>query len=64
MNKQAVDAFMAKTESAQMLLKQIQVELDDHMNVDPDHLHWGHVGDATHVLESLRDIARFMGHAE
>ena len=53
---------MARTQEARELLAMIQAELDDHTNVDPERVNWGHVGDAGHVLESLRDIARFMGH--
>jgi len=64
MNEKAVEKFMSKTTEARELLAAIQAEIDDHMNTNPDTLHWGHVGDATHVVESLRDIARFMGHAE
>jgi len=64
MNEKALAQFISNTEQARELLTTIQAELDDHMNVDPENVHWGHVGDSEHVLESLRDIARFMGHAD
>ena len=62
MNEHALNNFIAKTEQARELVLAIQAELDDYMNID--NVNWGHVGDANHVLESLRDIARFMGHAD
>ena len=62
MNEHALNNFIAKTEQARELVLAIQAELDDCMNID--NVNWGHVGDANHVLESLRDIARFMGHAD
>jgi len=64
MNEKALDQFVSKTQEARELLAMISVELDEHMGAHPDNIHWGHVGDANYVLESLRDIARFMGHAE
>ena len=64
MNEKALHQFMINTEQARELLATIQAELDDHMNLSPEAVHWGHVGDSKHVLESLRDIARFMGHED
>ena len=55
---------MARTEQAREVLLMIQAELDDHINIDPERVNWVHVVDAQHVMESLKDIARFMGHAE
>jgi hypothetical protein len=28
------------------------------MGVGPDEVHWGHVGDAGHTVEQLKEIAR------
>ena len=64
MNDKALNAFIAKRAVALKLLKAIEAELDDHMNIHPDTINWAHVGDANYVLENLRDVARFMGHAE
>jgi hypothetical protein len=64
MNDKAIDQFISKTQEARDLLERISAELEEHMNAHPDRVHWGHVGDANYVLESLRDVARFMGHAQ
>jgi hypothetical protein len=64
MNEKAVEAFIAKREEALELLKAIEAELDDDMSTDPEKVNWNHVGDVNYVLENLRDVARFMGHAE
>ena len=61
-NEKAVEAFMDKRVEALELLEEIEAELDDHMGMNLEKINWGHVGDATYILENLRDVARFMGH--
>ena len=55
-NQTALDAFIrGKTEIDEMLAR-IQGLSDDHFNVHPDDVHWGHVGDLAHYTEQLRRI--------
>ena len=55
-NQTALDAFLRhKTEIDEMLAR-IQGLSDDHFNVHPDDVHWGHVGDLAHYAEQLRRI--------
>ena len=52
----ALDAFIrGKTEIDEMLAR-IQGLSDDHFNVHPDDVHWGHAGDLAHDAEQLRRI--------
>ena len=46
-------------------LYSLRSEADDHFGVDPDHVNWGHVGDANRILAALREtlaIARNENH--
>jgi hypothetical protein len=61
MNEQAIDAFIARVSAARNLLDDIEDILADNMGADVESVNWAHVGDATHVLESLRGVARFVG---
>lgn len=53
----AVQVFTHNIASARELLTMIRRHLDDHMGVAPDEVHWGHVGDAAHTVEQLKEIA-------
>jgi len=53
----AIHAFTHNVASALELMTMIRRHLDDHMSVDPDEVHWGHVGDAAHTVEQLKEIA-------
>jgi hypothetical protein len=55
---QARDAFLHNVGSARELLTLIRRHVEDHMGVDPDELHWGHVGDAGQLVEMLKEAAR------
>ena len=53
----ALGAFMRlKTEIDEMLAR-IQDLSDDHFNVRPEEVHWGHVGVLAHYAEQLRRIS-------
>ena len=54
---QARDAFIERLGSARELLAMLTRHVEDHMGVDPDELHWGHVGDAGHLVELLKEAA-------
>ena len=55
---QARDAFLHNVGSARELLAMLTRHVEDHMGVDPEELHWGHVGDASHLVELLKEAAR------
>jgi len=64
MNDKALSAYIEKTELARELAYRILAELNDHAGHNPNEINWSHVGDATHVAESLSEIAEFMGVAK
>ncbi len=49
-------AFLAKKAQIDALLARLQALRDASFNQDPDHVHWGHVGDLTSYAEHLRRI--------
>ena len=57
----AEEAFLARIFEARELLDQLGEHIDDHLGIDPESLHWGHVGDAGRVVELLRQAAELCG---
>ncbi|HIJ44185.1 MAG: hypothetical protein QF511_00740 [Rhodospirillales bacterium] len=55
-NQTALDAFIARKAEIDEMLARIQGLSDDHFNVLPDDVHWGHVGDLAHYAKQLRRI--------
>lgn len=55
---QAQETFVHHVASARELLTMLRRHLDDHMDVSPDELNWGHVGDAARLVEVLKEAAR------
>ena len=55
-NQTALDAFIARKTEIDEMLARIQGLSDDHFNVHPGDVHWGHVGDLAHYAEQLREI--------
>lgn len=55
-NEKALMAFMTKIAEAKTLLDELQNYVDDHMEVSPDDVHWGHVGDAERLLQNVTAI--------
>ena len=58
----ALDAFMARKAEIDAQLARLQALSDEHFNLSPDSIHWGHVGDLTRYAELLSDYGcRFQG---
>ena len=55
----ALAAFVQKKARIDDLLAKLAALSDDHFNVTPDEVHWGHVGNLDCWLEGLERIARF-----
>ena len=55
-NSQALDAFIAKKAEIDEMLARLQTLSEEHFNVHPDEIHWGHVGDLGYYAEQLRGI--------
>ncbi len=52
----ALDAFMARKTEIDAQLARLQALSDEHFNLSPGSIHWGHVGDLTRYTELLRQI--------
>ncbi len=52
----ALETFVTKrSEIDNMLARLVEVN-DNHYEMNPDELHWGHVGDITGIAEDLKQI--------
>lgn len=55
-NAQALDAFVARKVEIDAMLARLVALSDDHFDVHPDEVHWGHVGTLAHYAELLKRI--------
>lgn len=51
-------AFIHHIGSARELVAMLARHLDDHMGVAPDEVNWANAGDASHLVEILKQAAR------
>ena len=56
MRRTALDAFIARKAEIDEMLARLTALSDDHFNVGPDEVDWGHVGTLTHYAELLKRI--------
>ena len=54
---EAIDAFVARKAEIDVLLARLAALSDDHFNVAPDAVNWGHVGTLGHYANRLREIS-------
>ena len=52
----ALQKFLARKVEIDTMLARLQVLSDDHFNVDPEAVNWGHVGSIERYAELLRQI--------
>jgi len=52
----ALQRFLAKKGEIDTMLARLQTLSDDHFNVDPEAVNWGHVGTLERHAEHLRQI--------
>lgn len=60
-NNDPQGAFIGNVARAIELLDNLKAHMEDHMNVSPDDVHWGHVGSAGKACEDLEELHRFLG---
>lgn len=56
-----VNAFLARIQIANDLALSIMGKIDNHLDADPDAITWGNVADAGRLVESLNEIAEYLG---
>lgn len=55
-NSQALETFVELAALIKMRLDRLQGAADNHFDLSPEQIHWGHVGDLTRYAEALKDI--------
>jgi hypothetical protein len=55
-NAQALDAFITRKAEIDAMLARLTALSDEHFEVHPDEVHWGHVGTLAHYAELLKRI--------
>jgi beta-mannanase len=55
-HEKALGAFMGSIGEIKERLAELNAYFDDHMEVDPDDINWGHVGDAAYFLTELTEL--------
>ena len=53
---EALAAFVARKHEIDAMLDRLRALSDEHFNVSPDDVHWGHVGTLGHYAELLKRI--------
>lgn len=56
-NEEALNRFIEQIGEIRERLVELQQYVDNHMNFDPEAIHWGHVGTAGHFLKELTELA-------
>ena len=56
MRRTALDAYIARKAEIDTMLDRLKALSNDHFNVGPDEVDWGHVGTLTHYAELLKRI--------
>ena len=56
MHRTALDAYIARKAEIDTMLARLTALSDDHFNVAPDDIEWGHVGTLAHYAELLKRI--------
>lgn len=56
MRRTALDAYIARKAEIDTMLTRLKALSDDHFNVAPDEINWGHVGTLAHYAELLKRI--------
>lgn len=56
----ALQKFLAKKGEIDTMLARLQALSDDHFNVDPEAVNWGHVGSISSVANDLQKITDFL----
>lgn len=55
-NEKALDRFVAVVADIRTTLEALQGAANDHFDVSPEDVHWGHVSDVERTLAGLKEI--------
>ena len=61
-NQKAVDSYIGSIGEIATLLEDLKgYVVDNHMDIAPEDVNWGHAGSAQHLLALLNEAALFAG---
>jgi hypothetical protein len=60
-NAEALATFIARKAEIDRLLEQLLAHSHEHLNLTPEEVHWGHVGELDDWLACLRRVAKLAG---
>ena len=61
-HQEAVDAFIARKAEIDTILERLRGLSDDHFDLAPDDITWGHVGQLDRYIGILRDLSDMAFH--
>lgn len=59
-----LDAFMTHKTEIDKALARLQALSDEHFNVPPDEIQWGHVANLGYIVEKLKELTLFVFQEE
>lgn len=60
-NEKALDEFIGTVAAIEEKLDALKAHIENHMDVAPEEVNWGHVGSAKHLLTLLKEASEFAG---
>lgn len=55
-NEKALDRFLGTVAEIRGILEALEEANDEHYDLSPEEVHWGHVGDVERTLAGLKDV--------
>ena len=60
-NEKALDEFIGTMAALEEKLDALKAHVENHMDVAPEEVNWGHVGSAKHLLQLIKEVSEFAG---
>ena len=60
-NEKALNEFIGAVAALEEKLDALKAHVENHMDVAPEEVNWGHVGSAKHLLTLLKEASEFAG---
>ena len=58
-NEKALDEFIGTVAAIEEKLDALTAHIENHMDVAPEEVNWGHVGSAKHLLQLIKEASEF-----
>ena len=60
-NEKALNEFIGTVAVLEEKLDALKARIENHMDVAPEEVNWGHVGSAKHLLQLIKEASEFAG---